>query len=106
MCDLIAPEGQSTGTDVQNYVWSQACQHHGFVFFRGGQLSPHNVQLSRQCRGAGRADGRGAAELARSMLVTEHVRASRDPGEAIQLGPTLWEVAQECVVTERHGWQL
>lgn len=33
--DLVAPEGQSTGTDVQNYVWPQTCQHHGFVVFRG-----------------------------------------------------------------------
>lgn len=33
--DLIAPEGQSTGTDVQHYVWSQTCQHHGFILLRG-----------------------------------------------------------------------
>lgn len=49
VCDLIAPEGQSTGADVQNDVRSQARQHHGFVFFRGGQFGPYNVQFSRQC---------------------------------------------------------
>lgn len=101
--DLIAPEGQSTGTDVQNYVWSQTCQHHGFVLLRGRQLRPHDVQLPGQRRGAGRAGGGGAAELTGPVLITENVWASRDPGEAAQLGPTLWEVAQECVVAERHG---
>lgn len=44
--DLVAPEGQSTGADVQNDVWTQARQHHGFVFFRGGQFGPYNVQFS------------------------------------------------------------
>ena len=101
--DLIAPEGQSPATDVQHYVWSQTRQHHGFVLLRGRQLRPHNVQLPRQRRGAGRADGWGAAELAGPVLLAERMRAGRDPGESVQLGPTLWEVTQECVVAERHG---
>lgn len=91
--DLVAPEGQSTGTDVQNYVWSQTCQHHGFVVFRGWQLSPYNVQFPRQRRGAGRANGGWAAELAGPVLITENMWASCDPGKAVQLGPALWEVA-------------
>lgn len=37
------------------------------------------------------------------MLLAESMRAGRDPGESVQLGPTLWEVTQECVVAERHG---
>lgn len=90
--DLIAPEGQSTGTDVKNNVWSQACQHHGFVLLRGRQLRPHNVQLPRQRRRAGRADGGGAAKLTGPMLITENMWASCDPGEAAQLSPALWEV--------------
>lgn len=73
ICDLIAPEGQSTGTDVQNYVWSQTCKHHGFVVLRGRQLRPHDVQLAGQCRGAGRAGGGGAAELPRPVLITENM---------------------------------
>lgn len=101
--DLIAPKGQSTSADVQNYVWSQTCQHHGFVLLRWWQLCPHNVQLPGQCRGTGWADGRGAAELTRPMLITENMWASRNPGETTQLGPTLWEVTKQCVVAERHG---
>lgn len=101
--DLIAPEGKSPRTDVQNYVRSQTCQHHGFILLRGRQLRPHNVQLPGQGRGAGWADGGRAAELTGSMLVTEDMGAGRDPGEAAQLGPTLWVVTQQRVVTERHG---
>ena len=106
LCDLIAPEGQSSGGDVQDYIWPEACQDHGFVLLRWRQLSPHDVQLPGQRRGTGRADGRGAVELARPVLITENMRASRDPGEAAQLGPALWEVTQEGVVTERHGHRL
>lgn len=101
--DLIAPEGQSPGTDVQYYVWSQASQHHRFVVLGGRQLGPHDVQLSRQSWRTGRADGRRTAELTRPMFVTENMWARCDPGKAAQLRPTLGDVAQECVVTERHG---
>lgn len=101
--DLIAPEGQSTSTDVQNYIWSQTCQHHGFVVLRRWQLRPHDVQLSRQRGRAGRADGGGAAELARSVLIAENMRAGCDPGEAAQLSAALWEVTQEGVVADGHG---
>ena len=101
--DLIAPEGQSTSTDVHNYIWSQTGQHHGFVLLRGRQLRPHDVQLPRQRRGAGRADGRGAAELNGPVRITENMGASCDPGEATQLDPTLREVAQEGVIADRHG---
>jgi len=103
MFDLIAPEGQSAGADVQNYVRSQTRQHHGFVILGGRQLRPHDVQLPGQRGGAGRAGGRGAAELTGPVPVAEDVRARRDPGEAAQLGPTLWVVAQQRVVAERHG---
>lgn len=101
--DLIVPEGQSPGADVQHRVWPKTRQYHGLVRFRRCQLRPHNVQLSRERGGAGRADGRGPAELTGAVLITECVRACCDPGEAVQLGPTLREVAQECVVAERHG---
>lgn len=101
--DLIAPEGQSAGADVQNYFGSEACQHHGFVLLGGRKLGAHNVHLAGQCRGAGRADGGGAAELTGPVLVTENVRAGSDPGEAAQLDPTLWVVTQQGVVTQRHG---
>lgn len=101
--DLIAPEGQSTGADVQNYFGSEACQHHGFVLLGGRKLRAHNVHLPGQSRRAGRANGGGAAELTRPMLVTENVRAGSDPGEAAQLGPTLWVITQQGVITEGHG---
>lgn len=101
--DLVAPEGKSTRTDVQDYVWSQTCQHHGFILLGGRQLCPHNVQLPGQGSGARRADGRRAAKLTGPVLITEHVGAGCDPGEAAKLCPTLWVIAQQCVVTKRHG---
>lgn len=103
MPDLVGPEGKSTRTDVQDYVWSQTCQYHGFILLRGRQLGPHNVHLPGQSRGARRADDRRAAKLARSMLITENMGAGGDPGKATQLSPTLGVVTQQGVITERHG---
>lgn len=102
--DLIAPEGQSTGTDVQHYVWSQTCQHHRFILLRGRQLHPHNVQLSRQCRRACRADDWRTAELLRSVLITENMWARCDPSEGAQLSATLWEITQEGVIADGHAF--
>lgn len=102
--DLIAPEGQSTGTDVQHYVWSQTCQHHRFILLGGRQLHPQNVQLSRQCRWACRADDGRTAELLRSVLIAENMWARCDPSEAGQLSPTLWEITQEGVIAHGHAF--